>query len=57
MKDENIKNSEPKFSKNDVRNIMGFGAFQTMGFMASLATIGLAVFGTISTFLFFYFGI
>ncbi len=47
MKDENIKNSEPKFSKNDVRNIMGFGAFQTMGFMASLATIGLAVFGMV----------
>lgn len=38
---------EDKIPGNDVRNVMGFSVMQTMGFMASLATIGLAVFGVV----------
>ena len=48
---EVVKETEVKYPKNDVRNIMGFSALQTMGFMASLATIGLAVFGIVFHFM------
>ena len=36
---------------NDVSNMFGFSMVQSMGFMASLATIGLAVFGTVFYFM------
>ena len=36
---------------NDVSNMFGFSMIQSMGFMASLATIGLAVFGTVFYFM------
>lgn len=48
---EVVEETEMKYPKNDVRNIMGFSALQTMGFMASLATIGLAVFGIVFHFM------
>ena len=45
------EHEENKLPSNDVRNMMGFSVMQTMGFMASLATIGLAVFGVVFYFM------
>lgn len=48
---ETVEENKMVYPKNDVRNIMGFSAFQIMGFMASVATIGLAVFGMVFHFM------
>ena len=42
---------EQNVTESTNTHIMGFSMFQTMGFMASLATIGLAVFGTVFYFM------
>ena len=41
------KLDDEEIPANDVRNMFGFGMAQTVGLMASLASIGLAVFGTV----------
>lgn len=48
--DEFVNNVEKKKKKNEL-SLEGFTAFQTMGFVASLATIGLAVFGIVFHFM------
>lgn len=49
MKDNEFINDGKK--KKNSLNLEGFTAFQTMGFVASLATIGLAVFGIVFHFM------